>query len=131
MFTGSKMKNKLITYNLMPVGKQIRNSIIWMIITSLFFINLITFNTESPQPERNNEAVFTINTLTNLEQNLSERNSRIKSLEKYHFNEITASLVSQNLITPDESEFINLAQGFLSIYSSTQNNHSLRSPPLA
>lgn len=124
------MKSKLITYNSVPVRKQIRNSIIWMIITSLFFINLITLNSESPQTERHDEAIFTTNILSNLEQNLSERNSRSKSLEKYHFNEITASLVSQNLITPDESEFINLTQGFLSIYSSTQNNHSLRSPPL-
>lgn len=125
------MKNKINKNKNRFNQKPLRNSIIWVIINSLLFINLSILNTENIQSERHNEAVVSANTLSNLEQNLSERNSRSKILEKYNLSEITASLESQNLLTPDEAEFINLTQASLSVYSSTQNNHSLRSPPFA
>lgn len=125
------MKNKINKNKNRFNQKPLRNSIIWVIINSLLFINLSILNTENIQSERHNEAVVSAITLSNLEQNLSERNSRSKVLEKYNLSEITASLESQNLLTPDEAEFINLTQASLSIYSSTQNNHSLRSPPIA
>lgn len=125
------MKNKINKNKNRFNQKPLRNSIIWVIINSLLFINLSILNTENIQSERHNEAVVSAITLSNLEQNLSERNSRSKVLEKYNLSEITASLESQNLLTPDEAEFINLTQASLSVYSSTQNNHSLRSPPIA
>lgn len=125
------MKNKINKNKNRFNQKPLRNSIIWVIINSLLFINLSILNTENIQSERHNEAVVSAITLSNLEQNLSERNSRSKVLEKYNLSEITASLGSQNLLTPDEAEFINLTQASLSVYSSTQNNHSLRSPPIA
>lgn len=131
MFSKQRMKNKINKNRNRFNHKPLRNSIIWVIINSLLFINLSILNTENLQSERRNEAVVSANTLSNLEQNLSERNSRSKILEKYNLSEITASLESQNLLTPDEAEFINLTQASLSVYSSTQNNHSLRSPPFA
>lgn len=129
MFSQQKMKTKKNKNNCKPISKSVRNSFIWIIINSLLLINLSNFNLEVPSSERHDEAIFTSNTLSNLEQNFNERHSRSKILEKYNISKITALLEYQNLFTPDETEVISLIQNSLSVYSSTQNNHSLRSPP--
>ena len=108
-----------------------RKAIIWSIINSIIFFSLLSFEQEYfTNTAKQNDAYISLAVQNILEQNYNERNIRHKSSEKLNFNEILFALSNIDLSSPNDFQTIFIVKSFGSIFISSQNNHSLRSPPL-
>ncbi len=108
-----------------------RKAIIWSIINSIIFFSLLSFEQEYfTNTAKQNDAYISVAVQNILEQNYNERNIRHKSSEKLNFNEILFALSNIDLSSPNDFQTIFIVKSFGSIFISSQNNHSLRSPPL-
>lgn len=108
-----------------------RKAIIWSIINSIIFFSLLSFEQEYfTNTAKQNDAYISVAVQNILEQNYNERNIRHKSSEKLNFNEILFALLNIDLSSPNDFQTIFIVKSFGSIFISSQNNHSLRSPPL-
>lgn len=112
-------------------SRLLKKTIIWSIINSILFFNFLSFNQEhSVSTFAKQSAAYISNTFQNiLEQNYNERNFRQKSSENYNTNFLLISVLLQDLRNPFNYQTIYLSKSSGSIFTSTQNNHSLRSPP--
>lgn len=108
-----------------------RKAIIWSIINSIIFFSLLSFEQEYfTNTAKQNDAYISVAVQNILEQNYNERNIRHKSSEKLNFNELLFALLNIDLSSPNDFQTIFIVKSFGSIFISSQNNHSLRSPPL-
>ncbi len=108
-----------------------RKAIIWSIINSIIFFSLFSFEQGYfTNTAKQNDAYITLAVQNILEQNYNERNIRHKSSEKLNFNEILFAPSNENLSSLNDFQTIFIVKSFGSIFISSQNNHSLRSPPL-
>jgi hypothetical protein len=109
-----------------------RKAIIWSIINSIIFFSL--FNVEQEyiaNAAKHNDAYISVAVQNILEQNYNERNIRQKSSERINFNEILFVPSKTFLSSTNDFQTIFIVKSFGSIFISSQNNHSLRSPPIS
>ncbi len=113
--------------------KLMRKSLIWLTINAIFLFSLSNFEQGIVQSSsENHSAVFISYANQNsIEQNLNERNLRQKNSENFKIatHPIFCS-VSNQIEFPSIYQLINLTRSFGSIFISSDNNHSLRSPPV-
>ncbi len=110
-----------------------RKSLIWLTINAIFLFSLSNIEQGIVlSGSENHNAVFISYTNQNsVEQNFNERNLRQKNSENFRIaiDPIFCSIPIQ-FEFPDTYPIINLTRSFGSIFISSDNNHSLRSPPV-
>jgi len=112
--------------------KLMRKALIWLTINAVLLFSLSSIEQGIVLSDSDNHsAVFISYTNQNsVEQNLNERNLRQKNSENFRIaiDPIFCS-TSNQLEFPDFYQVINFIRSFGSIFISSDNNHSLRSPP--
>jgi hypothetical protein len=105
--------------------------VIWLTINSIVFITFLNILPENSFPnfDKQNDTFVTYTVQNTLEQNYNQRNFRYRNFDKFSFNNQIIKAQSQDLTEPNACQKIFIVKSFGSSFISSQNNHSLRSPP--
>jgi hypothetical protein len=112
-------------------SKSIRKVIVYLTINSILFFGFINVQQLSTTElsDKQNESFISIPIQNILEQTNNQRNFRHNSHEKFSINDLFATFLSQENIFRNSQQRLSLTVIFGNVFTSQNNNHSLRSPP--